>query len=423
MVFYLKVNRTEPFALDCLQHWVDAIAVMHGEHKIYVVCDKEELKAEILSSICFWGTSFEMLASNRTSPELDLIVSNVTDDKWRNAGFAHLTTFLHARDHGYSEMWNIDADDTMFCLDATRAAEIFETAEKEANANQIDFLAFDIWTTKLAGRHISFGVTYVKNPAAWMETMLNHCEKYGAFTETEEAKEAEFTRIVDKFISYLSRNSIMRAKAFYVENLRFIHSDNLYRDTFIQQELYHWKDGILSFPILDGIRSHASEFLTDYIKASFLADPQISLPENLIRLDINASDAEWNRCLATLIYPMLSSILAESIPERAKVILYGTGGTGRIMAAAIQRKKHCELLCMTSRSYQNKQIEGVTLCALETALRDYDFDYLVISAVDRTMNLEIWNTLLEQGVLPKQILSCYPAQLNSTLNRNNQRNE
>ena len=418
MVYYLKMNRMETFAINCLQHWVDIIAATRGDHYIYVVCDKPEIDDKILSTVYFWGIPVEFISSCRTSPELGFIVSHVANKTWANAAFAHLTTFLHAREHEYSEFWNIDADDTMVCLQAERVAQMLHTVQERANDDHLDMLGLDMWYTRFEGRHWSLGVTFTKNPSVWLEVMMHRCKDFKEYLETEEAKNSEYAQVVDWFFTYLKDYSTMKIGTFYVENMRFMHSRALYSVSPWPHELFHWKNGFLCFPTLfHGIeyRTEGESVLSNgFLRSKWKVDGLVAIPRDTIKLDIKVTDVESVRFLMSLLSVETRRIVfTEAIPQNAKIVIYGAGDTGRFLAEVVREMHHCELLCITARNHQNKHIEGVTICSVDTAVQEYAYDYIVIGILDREMNRQVWETLIKKGVSPDKIISCYWAELNN----------
>jgi hypothetical protein len=108
---YLKVNRCEEYAIKNLSRWIDAAYLIDAD--CYIICDNEELESKIREKILFYTDVIFLKSIN--SEQLDYIVNNIANRNWINAAYAHLTTFLHARDKCWG-FWNIDAGDTINCL-------------------------------------------------------------------------------------------------------------------------------------------------------------------------------------------------------------------------------------------------------------------------------------------------------------------
>ncbi len=243
MVFYLKINRRQEYTYRNLGYWLDVMSV-HPNARIYILCDKKDLTEQVKDSINMEGMTVEYLESERSSTELKTIVDKTSNDHWKFAAYAHLTTFLHARENNIEKYWNIDADDTCFCLDAQRTRDLLDTAETIAIREGKKAFSLDMWTTKTWGEHWSFGVTYTENPSEWLEIMNRHLDDKDFFAQNEQPCN------IDGFFSYLRFCYPDVIGTFYAENLRFIH----YADDFFKRPwssgLFHWKNGKLELPIL-----------------------------------------------------------------------------------------------------------------------------------------------------------------------------
>lgn len=131
MVFYLKINRNERYTFRNLQNWVNIVESI-PDSQYYILCDNDNLRQAVQEQVAFGRKNVNFIKSCRSSSELDDIVANVTEEKWRDAGYAHMTTFWHAREKQYPFFWNIDADDTCICLSAGRVCELLRMAENYA---------------------------------------------------------------------------------------------------------------------------------------------------------------------------------------------------------------------------------------------------------------------------------------------------
>lgn len=279
--FYLKINRRERYTFRNLQHWIDIVEGIEGSDYC-ILCDNDILKQEVLEQIRFARESVNFLESEKTLPELNDIVTNITDERWKNAGYAHMTTFYHARKNHYSTFWNIDADDTCICLPPKRVEELFHTVEAYVEKNSIDIISLDMWTTRTKGTHWSFGVTYVNNSVDWFSRIKQHYKN-------EELK-AQQVRNVDGYFSCLKICTDLRIETFYFENMRFIH----YADDFIKRPdvsgFFIWKDGKLILPIL--------LYCFGMEKIGLLP-----IDESIIKLDIGITDEESRDFLLGYILP------------------------------------------------------------------------------------------------------------------------
>lgn len=242
MVFYLKINRNERYTFRNLQHWIHILEAME-DAVCYILCDNDSLQEEVLKRVVFKKDRPQFLKSCKSAPEMVHIVSHITDDKWRNAGYAHLTTFWHAKQNGYPCFWNIDADDTCICLSPERACEVLHAVEQYVRDNPMDIMSLDMWYSRTGRYHWSFGVTYTGSTCDWFRLMTRYCED-------GELKSGQEVKNIDAYFSNLKEKAGLRAGTFYVENMKFIH----YADDFFARPFasgfFHWKDGNLILPIL-----------------------------------------------------------------------------------------------------------------------------------------------------------------------------
>ncbi|MDE6435800.1 MAG: hypothetical protein K2L07_16440, partial [Lachnospiraceae bacterium] len=239
--FYLKINRSEDFALRNLSRWIDAAYLAKAD--CYIVCDREDLVEKIKDTILLSGSA-EFIKSGK-SADMETIVNQIASRNWINAAYAHLTTFWHAEDMGYDYFWNIDADDTQLCLSADRTQELFQCVESYAEENSIDCFSLDMWSSRFNGMHWSFGITYTKVRADWRSLLLQHCSdvEYKQFGTDDNNN-------VDWFFTYLKTCTALRIETFYLENLKFIHYSNDFFLKPVGSGFYHWKGGKLLYPIL-----------------------------------------------------------------------------------------------------------------------------------------------------------------------------
>lgn len=240
MFFYLKINRQERYTFRNLQHWIHIVEGIKGADYC-ILCDNDDLKRKVLEQVHF-TRNVRFMKSCKSSPELRDILPDITDDRWRNAGYAHLTTFLDAKKNGYSCFWNIDADDTCICLSPERVAELLHIVEDYTLSNKIDIISLDMWMTRTRGYHWTFGITFVNNKVDWFSIMK-------IYARDEELK-AKQIRNVDGYFSCLKECTDLKIETFYVEKLRFIH----YSDDFIKRPdasgFFIWENGRLILPIL-----------------------------------------------------------------------------------------------------------------------------------------------------------------------------
>lgn len=220
-IVYLKVNRISDYLFPCVECWVE-IFKLSPNAKIFFICDKSKVQWVIENNIDLRGLDYEFIPSAYDSEELQFIVNQTLVPSWKNAGFAHLTPFLHARDHGYEDFWNIDADDIRFFLEPAKAIKIFDAVEKFATENQIKIFSLDTFVTIQLGIGWMFGVSYTKNDFNWINEMIKYCRDEKLMQHFHHTIE---DRNADYFFTYLRIMKLIDGiESYYVENLRFMHA-------------------------------------------------------------------------------------------------------------------------------------------------------------------------------------------------------
>ncbi len=219
MFFYLKINRREPYVFRNLQHWV-RIVESYPNADYCIVCDHDWLKEEVLKKVSFKNNQPVFITSIRND-ELKYISRAVCNDYWQKAAWAHMTTFCHAKVNGIKRFWNIDADDTLFCLNPDRVVALLQMAEKYAQVENMKILSLDMWWSYARERHWSFGVTYTDGDGVdWLKYMTMHSHDE-SFDYTKGAQN------LDSYFTYLANLHEVKMGTFYGENLKFIHYWNL----------------------------------------------------------------------------------------------------------------------------------------------------------------------------------------------------
>lgn len=271
--FYLKVDKGSGLALNNLGSWLNAVFLMGGD--CYILCDRDDVIQKVKERVAFADVTF--LKSDRESDEIAPIVEGVIPaNGMANAGFAHLTTFLHARDRDYDFFWNIDADDTQLCLSVERIAELLGCAGTYAEVKGLDCFSLDMHTSRTGGRHWSFGVTYTKNRRDWLPVLRSHRNDV-AYLE----KDLDLRFNIDWYFTYIRSLNEFRIETFYFENLKFIHYhfENMFQDPCIWGIL-HWKNKELRFPMLE-------TFSSDGLKLG-----RYLIPEDVVGLELKIEDRE-----------------------------------------------------------------------------------------------------------------------------------
>lgn len=240
-IIYLKINRYDGYTLMCIQNWLNTVELLNSDY--FFVCDNDRLKVDVLRFLHFKDENIKFMCSKRFA--LRHTAENLTG-KLTNVLLAHLTPFYHAKAHNITKHWDIDADDTMFCIDPKKTAEILAAVEKEAEVQNIAAFSLDMWRTRTNGKHWSLGILFI-----------NDCIDFCSIFDSA----ADFSWIhrwysdyadqinLDWYFSYLKDVRQLNIQTFYVENCYFIHFGNLLRQP-IYSSIYLWRDDSLIFPIL-----------------------------------------------------------------------------------------------------------------------------------------------------------------------------
>ena len=245
MIYFLKTNTDTKYAYRNFQLWINNISAKDNNPIILTVCDNDSIAKKLDNNIDWRGTKHELIQSCRK--ETKDIISKVANQKWENAGFAHLTPFYYAKNNGLPEFWNIDADDTLMCIDKNDAARVMIQVESEAQKNKIDIFSLDMWRSRSKGNHWSFGVTYVSGGIDWIEK-IKDCNYEGI---NKEFSDRVRPKNIDEFFTYIKNHDVSaNIGSFYIKNLMFIHysEDFLYNP--IQSSVYKYRDGVIEYPIL-----------------------------------------------------------------------------------------------------------------------------------------------------------------------------
>ncbi len=268
---YLKVNRTEKWALDNLRRWIN-ISITLG-YDIFVICDND-LLAEKITTLEF--SEYVNIIKSIKSSLAQKIVKRICVPRWKNAAYAHLTTFIHSKEFEYTYFWNIDADDTYMLLPIPKIVGLMHEVENYSINNTINCFSLDMWYTRLEANDWSFGITFTDNSVDWEQIVLENSVGY----VTDEICHGN----IDNYFFYLRSNKSAKIETWYAENMRFVHySDDLFK-RIIQAGMYHWKDGFLSSPIISGI--HGLEIASNY-----------SIPPDTVKFECGISDEEAARTI------------------------------------------------------------------------------------------------------------------------------
>lgn len=241
-VFYLKINDVKEYSLRCLQKWIDIANEFSG--KVYIVCDNDKVKKQILKDIVFYDDDVEFIGTR--IKKILPYVKAISDKFWYKAVWAKLAIFLHAKEHNYTNFWKIDADDTLFILPIERVKEFLQNAKNIAIKQEIKAFSLDMHTSKLYGKYWSFGVCYIDNTIDWFSIFK---EKMSSSWKNDYRKNYYEPMNLDWFFTYLRDIGIVNIGTFYIDNVYFVHYGD--RSSNFVTKIYHWENGQFIFPLLE----------------------------------------------------------------------------------------------------------------------------------------------------------------------------
>ena len=168
-----------------------------------------------------------------------IIENAISHSRWKRVAYSLLTPFLHARNNGYKDFWNIDADDTGLYAKRRKITKILKNVKDYSVSNKVDMISLDMCRTRYIGSHWTFGITYTDNSVNWLELMKDHCKD--SFFLDKNCKYWDLN--IDGYCAYLGYSEFVNLSTFYVENLQMIHhDDNVYQHPG-WGALRYWKNG------------------------------------------------------------------------------------------------------------------------------------------------------------------------------------
>lgn len=221
------------------------------------------------------GYNVECIPSARDSEELKYIMDNAIVEGWHPAGYAHLTTFLHARDNGYKNFWNIDADDLQLCAKPRKVAKLLKAVKDYATEHAIDIFSLDAGGKTFSGGMLwNFGVSYAVNPARLLKILKEHCtdDDYLEFFER-----FGDVKNVDYFLNFIRLKNLARLEVFYPENFLMMNYHAQIYDVPLWGIRY-WTDGRCHWSALEdfGMNDAAS----------------LPIPDDMVKFDVGVTLAE-----------------------------------------------------------------------------------------------------------------------------------
>lgn len=379
---YLKVNRLDEWAIDNLHVWMK-ISLAFG-YDTFIICDNEQLKKKI--EVMEFSYRVTLLESIKTD-DIKKIVERITIPKWNNAAYAHLTTFWHSRGT-YDWFWNIDADDTLFCLPIDRTVYALKRVEEYAINNKMDCFSLDMWYSKLQGKDWSFGITFTNGRLDWEKLINKNIINY----QTDYNSRIN----IDNFFYYLRCNDEAKIETWYCENLRFVHySTDMIRRLF-QSGIYHWKQGTLYSPL--------SSALGDMREVS-----EFPIANDVIKFDISITNEETRRFMmynlkdghARACFPYVSWADIESYSavlhrqqlfnlkhfgcEEIEYILFGAGWFFEQNLDCINKYNKLRLVVDNNPEKQNRMHKGLKCISISDINIHSIFSVIIMLADERSI--------------------------------------
>lgn len=270
-IIYFKINRNVNYTLKCIQGWINIANEL--KYPFIFVCDNNELRYNIYRNCYFENSNIKFIKSMKIKTRKG--VKNLYTKHWKNATYAHLTPFYHAKKQGVCNFWNIDADDTTILLKPKRAAQALKEVEKLAIKKDINAISLDMWRSKTLGVHWSLGVLFIhdtidfckvfenQNDIEWTKKYLDYSDAFN----------------LDWFMSYLKKYKSYKIETFYIENCHFIHWGELIFSPYTSW-ICSWKDGKIKYPILNSIYNN-----------KVISELEIA---DCLKIDIGITDNECN---------------------------------------------------------------------------------------------------------------------------------
>lgn len=262
MDYYLKVNLELGFSFRCLQFWIDTIQ-LYNIGRVTIICDKEYLKDKIIEKIHFYAAPKWITSAHIV---LKKYVEGFYDKYWYGASYAHLTTFVNATEIQVERFWNIDADDTLFCITPEKMSLFFKDIENYAEDNNLDIFSFDMHDSRTMHTHFSYGISYVRSCGKILDLYKDINTKWRYYK-----KESQLCANVDWYATYLRDIGKINVKSFYCENVWFAHFGVIYNFELALHGLYHYSNGKVYLPLYESLNDGKMYFpiQKDVVKFDF----------------------------------------------------------------------------------------------------------------------------------------------------------
>lgn len=272
-VFYLKVNKAEGYALPFLSHWV---SIIPENAKIFIIVDDKRIQEKIIKKIEFKNRKVYFIKSVRNN-KLKRFLKNAKFDKsWYNAACAHLTTFYHSQKHNIRTFWNIDADDTLMCLEPQKAYSCLQKVSNYAKEKNIDAFSLDFYYSRGAGKfnHWSFGVTHIINNKTLDYLLSFACPDW--FEMFEGIKPRNF----DWYMNYIKATlKDYKICAYSINNLLFLHDTAFFSAGWLS--FMQYKNDVIEYPIFK-----------KFYELNDIGLAYVPLHNDIIKFDLNVGERE-----------------------------------------------------------------------------------------------------------------------------------
>lgn len=408
MIYYLKINRRIDYTYRNIIHWIDIVSY-DKEGICYVICDNSDLEEDVKRRLDDKKIDIQIMymKSLRGERERELI-KNMANRTWENAGLAHLTSFLHANDNKYSYFWNIDADDTVMCLDPPRAFEALKQVENYAIQNKIDVFSLDMWRSQSKGRSWSFGITIINGIVDWESAIKRNINSSGNITKWFVNRISP--KNIDEFFMFIKNVDMsLNIGTFYLRNLWFIHYSDDFIYNPIQSGIYMWEDGYLVLPI---------------IRSVFGADSmgKLPIPADVVEIDAGIHKAEGQYFLAryanytfecgniinAIEYDERNKrVIEDTLEARISVMIENLGrGSGLYIWGCCDlteyiieslKKQHIEVKGIVDNNSRKwgEEVCGVKVFAPDTVIKNINESETIV--VDNKYYRDIWHQLERLG--------------------------
>ena len=408
MVFYLKINRENNYSVTNFMHWLK-VTMLYEDAITYVICDNPKLQQRIESQYDIENSRVIFIESERNNPRMNKVLEDICCcAKWIRVGQAHLTAHWHAKLNGYSNFWNIDADDTFVCLSPLRIVELLNIVEKYSNENGIDVNGLDMWRSMSAhekwskGINWSLGITYINNSLDWLDIF----EKYSHGYKKDMCIDENDNDVnLDWYFTYLKDKNAARIETFYFEKMKFMHFYDCFFDYPHLSMLCKWSNGNIHYPLLSecfGSRNYGV----------------IPIADDVIRLDMKITDDE---SLLAMIsnskerFAFVNDIYDEELEIEnvmneynkkilkdhncSKIICWGAGAYFKKNYKLIKKAYDLKFVCDNDSSKWGKEIVDNIYCISPEEIRKEDGVYILIMTDDIFRAFDITKQLVDMDLL------------------------